>query len=279
MNIVICMDQNYLRGALGLVNSINIHMSKSNIDLYILFESLSNKIIGILRSTFSEINIHFIPIQLPPEIRKIGWLSRMTSGRVLIPKFLSLNRCLYMDLDILCLKSLQDIYTIDLQGKPVAASIDDYDVNDPLTVFKGFWNVSLDEVPETGWPGRPLPKLFSTGLMVMDLEYWREAGFANRYFQWLLQHQNIVRLPNLSASNYLVQGDFVELPWFIHSSILCHGEGAETLNPNDVYTIHYAGEDKPWNSSPPQFERLWKLWWESVYNIKDVFRYIESLGL
>ena len=224
----------------------------------------------MLRREFAGIDLTLHQAVLPDQLRKIGWLSPMTSARVLIPDLVPGERCLYIDTDSVCLADLTPTYELDLRGRPLAAVVDDYDEPDRTVVFRGFWRVPLDQVPASGWPARPLPPLFCPAFMVMDLERWRRDRFRERYFEWLLAHQEIVRLPNLSALNNIVRGDFLELPHSVHASTLCHGDDARTLDPAAVLSIHYAGESKPWNSNPPGMTRLWQVWEQAGASLRAV---------
>jgi lipopolysaccharide biosynthesis glycosyltransferase len=264
--VAVCFDEAYLPGALTLIGSLQRHLPPFH--LHILYDSLPASAGDQVRRAFPTLTVEMHRVTLPPGLRKIGWLSPMTSARLLIPELVAGDRCLYVDVDTLCVGDLSPVFDLDLQGRPLAAVIDDYDVSDRTTVFRGYWRVPLEQVPASGWPGRPLPPLFCPAFMLMDLAQWRRERITERYFDWLLAHQPLVRLPNITGLNNIVRGDFLELPHEFHASTLCHGPGAEGLDPTAVRSIHYAGPQKPWNAAPPAgMANLWNLWWRSAERV------------
>ena len=64
----------------------------------------------------------------PDDVRDTWWTKEHISldaySRYFIPKYISEERCLYLDADLLVLKNLEDIFEIDMKGHPIAAVMD-----------------------------------------------------------------------------------------------------------------------------------------------------------
>jgi lipopolysaccharide biosynthesis glycosyltransferase len=258
VRVAVCFDSDYLLGAAVLLSSLERHVP--GLEVCALHPGLSADEQGFLGRLFPDTPIQFVPVALASDLRRIAWLSPTTSARMLIPELLDWPRCLYIDCDVLCLADLTAIYRVDLDGLPVAAVRDDYDVADPMRVFHDYWNVPPDEIPPTGYPPLPLTRLFAPGFMVMDCQVWRTHRYADRYFDWLRAHQSGLRLPNVCGTNVVTSCRFVELDWSVNANVLCHRPGAGDLEASRLLSVHFAGPDKPWNSESTDWPELWGLW-------------------
>lgn len=262
MNIALSIDERYTAGAIVLMATLEKYNCVSN--YYIFHEGLPERHVTLIRNTFPDSAIEMLDIRLPSHLQKMGWITRVASARVLIPEFVPGDRCMYIDADVICRTNLNQLYQVDLKGLPLAATIDDYDTPDVDLIFKGYWDVPLNTLPDSAWPSKPLPMLFSTGFMLMDLEAWRRENLSAKYFDWVLAHQSALHLPLQAGLNKFINGRFVRFPDEVQASILCHGEGAKSLDVNSVSLIHYAGPKKPWEAPSKEFKTLWDLWWREA---------------
>ena len=89
--------------------------------------------------------------------------------RLLCPKYLpeTLNRVLYLDCDILVRSSLEELYSTQLDGKPLAA------VEDVLSPNIGM----LENLGMTG-----TSKYFNSGVLLIDLAAWRKSELSSSVF-------------------------------------------------------------------------------------------------
>lgn len=267
VRVVVCFDDDYLVGTVVLLGSLLRLVP--DLEVVALHPRIAGHRLAFIRRLFPELRLELVEVRLPPELEPIHWLSPTTSARMLIPDLLDWPRCLYVDSDILCLADLTPVYRIDLEGFPLAAIRDDYDVADPMEVFTNYWRVPRAQIPATGYPPLPLEKLFCPGFMVMDCEAWRRERVSARYFEWLLAHQRLLRLPNVCGTNVVTSCRFLELDHSVNASILCHDPIVAPLDPGRVLSIHYAGPEKPWNAPAGAWPELWRLWHSELARIVD----------
>ena len=95
----------------------------------------------------------------------------------------NIKRCLYMDIDMLCLGDIREIFSIDMGGKICAAALDaDYKASrimPPLNLaaMPGF-ALNLD-------------CYFNAGLILIDMEAWRAAEVERLCFEFLQKYRPV----------------------------------------------------------------------------------------
>lgn len=120
INILFCCDTNYAMPLTVCITSIFENNKDEDIDIYILYSSLSNiqkNKLSLLSQTYNQ-TINLIPVaehyfSTAPVLR---W-SKETYYRLLIHELLpdNLDRILYLDCDIIVNKSLHELFSFDFQ--------------------------------------------------------------------------------------------------------------------------------------------------------------------
>lgn len=149
--------------------------------------------------------------------------------RLMMPTMLGARgeRLLYLDVDMLVVGSLQPLCDIDLGGHVLAA------VEEP----------SRGEVATRDLPFPDDAPYFNSGLLLIDLDRWREADVGVRAFEFALKHPREVTLPDQDALNCVLVGRWqaLERKWNI-----IHWQGNFWPDPADRAIVHFAGKLKPW---------------------------------
>jgi lipopolysaccharide biosynthesis glycosyltransferase len=164
--------------------------------------------------------------------------SLFTYARFLFPdQFPELGKCLYLDVDLLVLGDLADLYETPLEGKAVGAAIDRGIVN-----AGHIWGIlnhrELGIDPETPY--------FNGGVLLLDLEEWRKTNLDKRCLAYAAAHPELCKFWDQTVMNTLLAGAFLKLPdhW-----------NQQFQSPEKHYSehgiLHFAGPDKPWNHASP----------------------------
>lgn len=149
--------------------------------------------VHVLAEAFSEEAKRRVARSLPPRSATIRWIpvdlglfgqfstpdhiSRMTYARVVIPQAFpeSVRRVVYLDADLLVLGDLRALWEADLGGAVVGAVLDEIDAQ-----------IKADK------PGlEAMPRVrsyFNAGVLVIDLERWREERITERAIAYLAGH-------------------------------------------------------------------------------------------
>lgn len=154
-------------------------------------------------------------------------------GRLLIPEYISADRALYLDSDLLVLLDVLQLAAFDFDGHVLAAA------------GGGEARYAMEHAFLLGELGiAPQVPYFNSGVLLLNLSAWREQNLqqawqslANKYpTQWLAIDQTIL--------NALVCGRFAQLAPVFNNAWY----PGETQPPNASQSIlHFVGSPKPWD--------------------------------
>ena len=186
---------------------------------------------------------------------KVARFSRITYARIYMPKVLKgmTRRFLYMDADTACMKSLKEIFELDLSGAPMAAiSEDPYSVkyrSDYLKLTSG--------------------KYFNDGVMLIDVDEWERQHITEQAFSYqcepkqrfLGQSQDVLNLV-FDGRNCFFPPQFIAL-------------GGEANEKREGIIVHWTGRCKPWNMVLHDSDKKWRIYnalspWETITNILPI---------
>ena len=161
--------------------------------------------------------------KVPPRLNRSVFL------RVLLPQFLpeELERVIYMDVDMICLGSLDELWELDLQGKPLAALEEKSDKISPLK----------QELKSGCY--------FNAGLLVIDLALWRERKLTERVVECYQENTEKLVMLEQDALNLVLDGDFAELPVRFNRQLEANNPLSAVWQPEDI-VLHFVNEAKPW---------------------------------
>lgn len=195
--------------------------------------------------------VHFIAVEAEKlsAFRVDGHVSSAAYARLMAGELLSarIERVLYLDGDLVALTDLAPLWQIDLHGHPLAA------VQDPVA---GLVGQSAQMMHWQGWDVPCGTKVFNSGLMVLDLQRWRNEGLFERAIQVAREHPDRMRWWDQCALNYVVKGDFEVLnpTWNVLPHLYYAPNSAEVIYDKETIeqcleqpkVLHFSGGRRPW---------------------------------
>ena len=156
-----------------------LYNTHSFIEFYILSEGISDQNKALIRKAFEGVTSHFSLQFVPCDARKDfaqmmhsewGYVTMSTCNRLLVPKLLpKLKRAVYLDVDLIALGNIKEIWHENLDGHIFGAV--------PLLVDRLRTLKSLRKeaiIPEDkNYP------YFNSGVMLIDYDKWREKKGTN----------------------------------------------------------------------------------------------------
>lgn len=128
MNIVITVDDNYIRPALIMLESLFEHNKPevSAIHIYLLHSNVCDDNLKRLAAHVGRLGGEFTDIRVPAELFEGATVTKYFTKemyyRLLIPQLLpGEERALYLDPDIIIFRSIEDFYNTDFDGKMMTA--------------------------------------------------------------------------------------------------------------------------------------------------------------
>ncbi len=250
MNIVITVDDNYIRPALIMLESLFEH-NKSAIHIYLLHSNVCDDNLKRLAAHVGRLGGEFTDIRVPPSLFEGATVTKYFTKemyyRLLIPQLLPREeRALYLDPDIIIFRSIESFYATDFEGKMMIA-VPDYlgdsfyperKKNLGLDDSRRYINsgVILFNIPLMNRSFRLDEMLRFMGECGLTLEF-PDQDLINVYFRDDIKYAS--REYNFTTE-YVGTGDFLK---YIFSPRYRRSERST------VVIAHYMGKCKPWKPS------------------------------
>ena len=167
--------------------------------------------------------------------------------RILIPSLLPVGhrKVIYLDADLLVLGDISRLWNIPLDGKPLlAAPQGDTRLSSPD---------GLSGYQEWGLPADA--RYLNSGVLVFDLDQWRQENFAAAILDFLRKHREHVRFWDQDGINAVLAGRWGELEREWNVIVDCFLPDEKTAPPDQTperlkqraAIVHFASATKPWN--------------------------------
>ena len=195
--------------------------------------------------------VHFVPIELDRfrGFRVDHHIPLAAYARLLMGECLpeSVKRVLYMDGDLVALTDVSPLWRMDLKGHSMAA------VQDPVA---GLVGQSPQMMHWEGWDVPMGTPIFNSGLMLIDLERWREEGIFRRALVAAGEHADRMRWHDQDAMNCVIRGDFEALDpaWNVMTHLYYPPHCDTTVFDRETIErcirepkiLHFCGDFRPW---------------------------------
>ena len=247
-NFLICFDHNYKDFATTMLNSLCIHNRHLNITVHCFTRNISEQDFQYLHNHFvQKYNIAIINYSMDYNFahyhNELQYVTVSTMDRLLVANTIrnpEVDRIIYLDIDLLILDKLDELFSMDTGNKGIGArdSIED-------NVVLGWLKRHPDTKKSTARYFNSF-KGFNAGVLVMDLDkmrkndftrltkfYYNEAGFNDQIILNLYANEQNAKL----EKKYNVYVDHED---YIKPTIL-----------------HFVGKNKPWNDINSEHYALW----------------------
>ena len=243
-------DKNYIPFLAVTINSIKANANtKTNYDIYILTKDMPQELIADIKE-LEQANITINFVEIASLIKDVSdkldevrdYYTQAIFYRLFIPRiFPHLKRAIYIDCDIVLLKDIKELYTIDLEGKTLGVVVDDVALGN-----RDF--IQYVEKAVGAYPN----KYFNSGVLLMDLEKFRENKILEKFLDLLTKYHFLCVAPDQDYLNYLCRDLVKYLPKAWNRMPIDNGYEGE-LN-----LIHYNMFLKPWRYDVMYQEYFWK---------------------
>ena len=293
VHLACCFDRGMELPFLVLTNSIKRHLKG---DRKVVLHAFHSDPLAHEPTFLHELNSLFFEVRCQLVRNQYGGLAvknfntAATLMRLMLPALLdNLERVLYLDCDTVVLKDISPLYDTDLSGHSLAGVLD-YALVGIYPKNGMRFGLAPDDwpVPEyltqivqlTDWKN-----YFNAGVLVMDLEHFRQKGLIAASEDFLEKTNGKRLLNDQDALNHVVDGSFVHLDprWNVQASrVKSDFKGADNelehvadLWWSDPWIIHYCGSGKPWRADAPN--TVWdQHFWNEILECKALPLLIEN---
>jgi len=245
IRVISVVDENYAQHLGVMLCSLFEHQkSNSKLDVYIVDAGISEKNKSKLKQVGERYDTAITFLKVDKSIYKNFKISHHVNSsvyyRISIPKILdsSIKKVLYLDCDLIIKKDISELWNIDISKYFIAA------VENPK--FNRYNNLKI-----------PInAKYFNSGVMLINLEKWRQHNIAHRVIKFIKDNPEKIILWDQDALNAILYNGWKELPpkWN-QQTIMFEIDVSETNFTKAKFTeatenpaiIHYTTSSKPWH--------------------------------
>ncbi len=250
MNILCTTDDNYVPYCGIMLTSLFETNKSSNINVYlILTDSVSDKNKKLFKILAQKYNQTIFLIDIDEELFKDcpiyegDHVSQAAYYRILAPKLLpqNIDKILYLDSDIIVARDISGLWKENIEDVALACVVD------PICVSEEIYNrLKYDKKYS----------YFNSGVMLINLDYWRKNDVMERCFYFISKHSEMIRWHDQDALNIVLHKSKKLLPlsynfqttYLLKDNPWGGGGFIEEVN-NTIKSpsiIHFSNAKKPW---------------------------------
>lgn len=172
-------------------------------------------------------------------------LHRSVLLRVLLPVYVPQNveRLVYMDVDMICLRPLDELFKLEMGNNALAAV------------------ASLHSEKNVAGLNMSSSRYFNAGLLVVDVPVWRSRELTQKVVDYYQQHSENLPLLEQDALNAVLDGEFTELDERFNFLVEVNNP-LMIKYPETAAVLHCVNEAKAWTKGcMPQ---IYALYWHYV---------------
>lgn len=270
MNIAVALNSKYMRYTYVMLTSLFVNNADTEIRVFVLHNDLTDsdrkKLQGLAKRCGNEmVFLHIDKADFPKELPTTEAWTIETYFRLLLLDVLpqEIDRLLYIDVDMIVNKPLEELYATDFEGKNFCVCPD-------MTMVFPFPQLHTEMFAEQIRNGFTY---FNAGLMLWNVTKLRREGYCfARYMELAKQLQYKLLAPDQDLLNYM-HWDQVkyldEYQYDLFSRLAYNKDVHYEEVKNATAIIHYAGM-KPWEGEYIHYD-IEQLWWD--YAKKTPFYY------
>lgn len=258
MHIVMSSDNNYAQHmGVAILSIIKNKKRGYKIIFHILDggiqENNKNKLKLLFREQY-ESEIRFIHVnhdnfKIFPEN---GHLKLPTYYRIIAPEIICEEKLLYLDSDIIVIKDLWGLYSLNTQNKTLAAK------------------TSFGEKYQKKIYFRPISRYFNAGVLLINTKKWKENDVWYKSIKFLENSKNHQKLKNCDQDllNHLLEDDWLEIDEKYNVETY---EYRKKIKINDIHILHFIGNHKPWHQPYINYYKKYYIYYLKMSPWSDYF--------
>lgn len=236
-----------------------------HIDAYLLHCELTDKDIDFIEESLKNYDINIIPLKINRQVfsEKVpvnNMWSIETYFRLMLTYLLpdTVNRILYLDVDIIVNKDISELYNMVLNGSALAGA---YDRNGYGTTLE-----QLDSPKQREMFGKLAgsePFYFNAGVLLYNIDWMKQNNISLNTYVNALNDWNF-EMPAFDQDilNYVFFGKVKYIDWEKYNlfTLLAFNDGAKETDAEKASILHFSSSYKPWTTNSIHYE-IEDIWW------------------
>jgi len=241
--VIVCSDVNMLPAACCTLLSVKRNLTNAGVEFLLLGIDLKPHEVAEVDNfgRLHDMAIRVLPYKTPDAgLQARGRWSAATLARLYMDRDIPghVERLLYLDADVLAVAPVDELFTLDFQGKALAA-VDDYVMAFPEKSGARQRKIGMGE------GGR----YFNAGVLLFDWSVCRAKGLFARTREIFEERSHLFENNDQDALNVTFDGDWLALDprWNTQTGLLPFIARPAIL--------HFTGRKKPWQATVPWVHR------------------------
>ena len=197
MDIALASDNNYIQHLAVTMESIMQNNGDSKITFHIMNNGIRKEYVDILKEQVEMHNQNIIFYDFTNLEEEVGFSSHSSVlpisaySRIFLPaKLHNISRIIYVDVDIVCCGSLQEVYNLEL-GEKIIAGVQDF-ADKRARIENG---LSLNT------------RYINSGFLLIDIKKWNERNITKKIHNYILERGGRVVQEDQGAINAILKDD------------------------------------------------------------------------
>lgn len=244
MNILVTLNRGYLYQLCVMLSTLAAADNNEHFDVYVMNSSLTEEDFSEVRTRLADTFVRLIDVKIPEgEFDGAPVTDRYPKEmyyRIFAAKYLpeNLDRILYLDPDIVVLRSLRELYDTDLEGYYYAAA------SHVKEVMRKINEIRLgmeDDCP-----------YINSGVMLMNLALLRSEQDEEAVYDYIRRNEKLLILPDQDILSGMYSDRIYPLEPLLYNMterlMIYHHLTPENV-ANISAIVHYIGRNKPWKDT------------------------------
>lgn len=244
INVVFSVDENYIQHLGVALYSLLENNPDTRLNIYIMYSSLTEKSLKKIDKIASAYDCEINNIEINDDrfdnLVKAAHLTNASYFKLLVPELLDVDKVLYLDVDLVVVDSIQELYSTNIKEYYLAA------VEDPG--FNRHDKLKMDLSSH----------YFNAGVLLFNLKKMRDEDVSNRVITFIEKNPKAIKWADQCGLNSIIDGQwkmlhckynlvgtFFRIDQRHIKSCYCDSEIEEAKEKPIV--IHYTGSFKPWH--------------------------------
>lgn len=239
INLTMSTDDNYCMHTCSLIMSILKNSDEDYYKFYIFYSNsgLSKKNRDYLAHYFQNYNCALIFKEINRKIFSdltcsIDHISEAANYRIISFDMIPEKRVIYLDIDMIVLSNLRELFNFNIKDFPVGA-VSDY----ALGLFDK-------------------KQYFNSGMLLVDLQKWKAKKYSKKLIDYLKKNDGLLNYPDQDALNHILKNKWLNLPLKFNRQKIIYELNERDLGIKESSLkdlrkrpaiIHYTGPIKPWH--------------------------------
>lgn len=278
MNIVFCIDSNYIMPCGIAMTSVLENNKSKNITIYIIGMGLQDKDCNILEQIAIKYHteIHFFDIDKTlldkynfPLTGKAAskYMTLACYARLFVSDILpqDINKVLYLDCDLYVADNLDELWNTSIENYSVAG------VLDPVMFIP-----SIGSYDRLNY-GSDLPYI-NTGVLLINLEYWRQNNIIKDFIAFVREYQDKIVAHDQDVLNGVLHKTITLLPLRFNMQSCFYNRKVEIKFSKALNLAQFYSQLKEAREFPciVHFTNIYKPWIKGLFHpmVKEYLRYM-----